>query len=294
MPPLHTLLAFDAAARNLSFKLAASELNVTQPSISHAIKILERRCRTPLFVRGSRGVRLTGTGKMLFEGVRGGFGQIEECMEAISRAEPKFLTLAISTSLAANWLMPQLPEFHRANPHIRLRLLTTDRDIEPDSAVDMTIWLRSRDWQHPYCAYLSHEVVFPICTPSYLNGHEPISELCNIEGHHLIHYTEIYRERLGWKEWFDRVGSAWEDSPPSTVFNDYQLVVQAVLADRGIGLGWSFNAQLLLREGRLIRPIRDEVSTGNGFFSVANRSYSEDDQLGKLSAWLLRKTVELR
>ena len=41
LPPLNALRAFEAVARHRSFKLAASELNVTPGAISHQIRALE-------------------------------------------------------------------------------------------------------------------------------------------------------------------------------------------------------------------------------------------------------------
>ena len=41
LPPLTTLVAFEAAARHLSLKHAAAELNVTPGAVSHQIKALE-------------------------------------------------------------------------------------------------------------------------------------------------------------------------------------------------------------------------------------------------------------
>lgn len=41
LPPLSALRAFEAAARRLSFKRAADELNVTATAISHQIRLLE-------------------------------------------------------------------------------------------------------------------------------------------------------------------------------------------------------------------------------------------------------------
>ncbi|TJV17109.1 MAG: LysR family transcriptional regulator, partial [Mesorhizobium sp.] len=50
VPSTHSLFVFEAAARTLSFKSAAGELNVTQPSVSHSIKTFEEHCGTALFV----------------------------------------------------------------------------------------------------------------------------------------------------------------------------------------------------------------------------------------------------
>src|SRR5258708_34256985 len=59
LPPLNALRAFEAAARHLSFTVAAAELNVTQAAISHQIKGLEERLGPKLFRRAGRGLLLT-------------------------------------------------------------------------------------------------------------------------------------------------------------------------------------------------------------------------------------------
>lgn len=66
LPPLNSLRAFEAAARHLSFTLAADELNVTQAAVSHQIKSLEEHLGTPLFHRLNRALRLTDAGLSLY------------------------------------------------------------------------------------------------------------------------------------------------------------------------------------------------------------------------------------
>ena len=58
LPPLNALRAFEAAARHLSFKSAAKELNVTPAAVSHQVKALEDLLGVPLFHRLTRALRL--------------------------------------------------------------------------------------------------------------------------------------------------------------------------------------------------------------------------------------------
>ena len=87
LPPLAELRAFEAAARCLSFKLAAAELGVTPTAVSHQIRLLEAYCGQPLFRRQPRPVALTWAGQQLFPVVRDGFESFTETINGV-RAAP--------------------------------------------------------------------------------------------------------------------------------------------------------------------------------------------------------------
>ena len=59
LPPLNALRCFEAAARLLSLKLAASELCVTPSAVSQQIARLEETLNVPLFIRTPRRLQLT-------------------------------------------------------------------------------------------------------------------------------------------------------------------------------------------------------------------------------------------
>jgi len=59
LPPLNSLVAFESAARNLSFTLAAKELNVTQGAISRQVRLLEDYLGKTLFERTTREINLS-------------------------------------------------------------------------------------------------------------------------------------------------------------------------------------------------------------------------------------------
>ena len=63
LPPLDALRAFEAAARHLSFTLAASELNLTQGAISRHVKNLEDWLGIVLFDPTAQGLVRTPAGE---------------------------------------------------------------------------------------------------------------------------------------------------------------------------------------------------------------------------------------
>src|SRR5665213_1058767 len=63
LPPLNALRAFEAAARHLSFKLAAHELHVTPAAVGQQVKALEARLGVRLFERLHKQLILTVAGQ---------------------------------------------------------------------------------------------------------------------------------------------------------------------------------------------------------------------------------------
>lgn len=57
-----------------SITAAAEELCISQPAVSQAIKQLEKTLSSRLFVRTSKGVRLTAEGRLLYPYVERGIG----------------------------------------------------------------------------------------------------------------------------------------------------------------------------------------------------------------------------
>src|SRR5262249_1000168 len=95
LPPLNALRAFEATARHLSVKRAASELCVTPGAVSQMVKALELRLGIMLFNRMNRGLTLTEAGRTYLPVVRNAFRQIAEATGRIAaRADSGLLSLS--------------------------------------------------------------------------------------------------------------------------------------------------------------------------------------------------------
>ena len=76
LPPLNSLVAFEAVARHGSMTRAAEELLVTREAVSRQVHALEEPLGTSLFVRVHRAVELTADGQAFQEVVASGLGSI--------------------------------------------------------------------------------------------------------------------------------------------------------------------------------------------------------------------------
>ena len=92
VPPLHLLIAFEAAARLGSFARAAEELSVTPSAVSHRIKNLEELWGEDLFVRANAALRLTAAGTRYLRNVQDALKALNEhvvhCNQFIEKNPP--------------------------------------------------------------------------------------------------------------------------------------------------------------------------------------------------------------
>ena len=112
-----------AEAGNISH--AAKQLFISQPAVSKAIQNLEDNLKTTLFIRNSRGVKLTEEGNLLYEHTRNALDTIrrgEDGLKRIHELGIGHLRIGASTTLCKYLLMPYLDGFVRENPHIKITI----------------------------------------------------------------------------------------------------------------------------------------------------------------------------
>src|ERR1700733_11760021 len=191
LPSLNGLRAFEAAARHLSFTVAASELNVTQTAISHQIRRLEEELGLRLFVRQNRALALTPEAKDYLPGVRAEFKNIKLANDRLLRSEnDHVLTFSTLASLAAKWLLPRLSAFQEAHPGIDVRITTSTALVDFKSGdVDAAIRYGRGHWPGVRADWLTADQLFPVCSPELLTRDKPLRCPEDLANHVLLHTT---------------------------------------------------------------------------------------------------------
>lgn len=118
-------------AATLSFTRAAERCFVTQSALSHQIAALERELGQRLFVRSSRGVRLTEAGEAFLAPARMAIAATEQAVTAVV-AEPEHLEgtvrIGVIPTVAAVRVPRVLASFRAAHPAVRVELETGNSD----------------------------------------------------------------------------------------------------------------------------------------------------------------------
>lgn len=164
-PPLNFVRSFEAAARQLSFTKAATELGCTQAAISMHIRSLEHLLGADLFIRHPRSLGLTETGAAYLPTLRQALLMIDTATETVQiNTKHKTVRIAAPISLAENWLAPRISALSRTHPDIQLIIHGTvwDEDV-PDC--DLTIYMRRPSESPSDAQQVLRESVAVLCSP---------------------------------------------------------------------------------------------------------------------------------
>ena len=117
---------FLAAAEKLSLSEAAKQLHLSQPTVSHQIKVLEQELNVTLFKRSNTGLQLTEAGRLMLPWARRLLHDTSNLKEMMSSLQDDIvgeLRIACSTT-GGKYILPQLAaRFSQQYPGILVRIL---------------------------------------------------------------------------------------------------------------------------------------------------------------------------
>lgn len=290
LPPLQSLVFFEAAVRHLSFTAAALELGTSQPAVSQRIGLLEEDLGVPLFKRGHRGVSLTADGLQLFNAVRDSLGSIGEAAAQIrSRRARQVLTVATDFGFAAYWLMPRLAALRALLPNLDVRIVTTQDPFDiRGEPVDIAIAFGAGPWPGCTAVPLFPEIVVPVCSPGFWAAHGLTGQAADLAKLPLLHLESAEPLRwLGWENWFALHGVATTGESHDLTLNNYPLVIQAAIAGQGLALGWTPLVDELVRNGQLVAAFVQPTTTAHGYFLVQPTAQRTPESVQRFRQWIV-------
>jgi len=299
--PLNALVAFEAAARHLSFSKAAAELNVTPAAISQQIRSLEDSLGIQLFHRLTRGLALTPAGEAGLPALREGFGRVREGvgrMRGESRQDS--LNVWAAPSFTAKWLVPRLPRFTAAHPEVNIRLTATAELMDhagttalPASALrehDIDVAVRFGKGNYPDCRVekLMSATAVPLCSPALLaNASQPLEQPADLAHFTLLHDDTPYEGRLDWSRWLEAAGVESVDSSRGLRFNHVAIALEAAADSQGVVLSLLQLAERDIAGGRLVVPFDLRLPLDQAYYVVSLEDAPNADNIDAFRTWLL-------
>ncbi len=290
---LSALRGFEAAARLLSFTLAAGELNLTQSSISRQIATLERQVGRPLFLRHTRALELTAAGARLYASVRQALVGIDRTVDELRGAGgPPRVSVATYASFASLWLVPRLAAFQKAHPEIEIRIDAADRMVDLE-VEDIDVALR---WLRPDAAVgdadlLVEEEATPALSQRLLESSgvralQP-SDLAALPFLELDDSIPGARQ-FSWSRWFEFAGVPQLRPCGRLHFTYIDQMVQAAVRGQGAAIVRTPFLDDLLASGELIAPFPQlRMPTGGRYVMVVNPRRAQLPHVKTFREWVL-------
>ncbi|HVZ09158.1 transcriptional regulator GcvA [Rhodopila sp.] len=288
LPSLNGLRAFEAAARHMSFTLAAAELNVTQTAISHQIRRLEEQLGLTLFIRRNRALALTAEARDYLPSIRSAFDDLRKATDRLRRADQEgVLTVTTTASLAAKWLVGHVAAFQEAHPAIEVRLTTSAHLVDfRREDVDIGIRYGRGSWPGLRADWLLAEHLFPVCHPSLLTGPAPLRSPADLANHTLLHTTT---SREDWQVWLTAAGlPATAAARRGPVFDQWFMAIQAAMEGMGVALGRTHLVAADIAAGRLAVPFDTVLPQDAGYYVVSLDSRADSPKITLFRDWLLK------
>lgn len=292
LPSLDLLRGFEAAARHLSFTRAAAELHVTQSAVSRQIKTLEEQLGISLFRRLNRALLLTEEGQALSRAVAVALGGIEQAVARLSSAaERRPITVTTSVGFAALWLVPRLAQLRAAHPDIDIRLAASNEmaDLQRDR-IDVAIRFCEPNAAPVGAVPLVGEDVFPVASPRLLRDRaHPLRTPADLKHHVLLHFDNALGEWpwLTWQEWLVALKVPGLEPAGTLLFSHYDQLVRAAIDGEGVGLGRAPLVERFLKNGELVAPFQDRVTTTRRYFVIVAPAAAGQRRVKQFVDWLL-------
>lgn len=287
LPPLRSLVAFEAAARQLSFSKAADELCVTPGAVGQLIHKLEDWLGVKLFHRDVRRVFLTEAGTAYFGRISTALTQISHASVALKKRHHNEVRISMPPSFARKWFVPRMVGFMDLYPEISLHIDASAALVDfGNESIDIAI----RHFKAKESNTLDVELLFRdelrvYCSPRY-------SEKMELMRPESLAKATLLATRIHpyWKRWFLQFTKLSEreiDEIPAINFDASHLAVDTAKRDQGVVLTSAPLVEQEIASGELIEPFEARLPVDEGYYLVAPKgSFAPSGAVEALRLWL--------
>lgn len=293
LPPLKSVMAFEAVARHLSMTKAAEEACVSREAMSRQIRILEEYLGVKLFHRLHRAMSLTRSGKDFQITINASLESIAEASDRIKKDRQALkISIASTVAIASFWFTPRLIKYKSQFPEAEFRVAVSDQpfDMVAD-AIDIGFRYGQGHWSGLAAIKLFEINSFPVCTAAYLKNAKPIRSATDLLDHALINLDGDFHSDEDWAWWLRGHGVPISSSFKTLDFDSYANVIQVALDSQGIALGFSGLVTDLLAHKKLVQPLTMSLSKNRAVYLVYPHGVVLSEQAENFIDWLLEDSA---
>ncbi|WP_289107333.1 LysR family transcriptional regulator [uncultured Pseudoalteromonas sp.] len=234
------LVIFHAIVRENSISKAAKRLEMTSPSVSNALKLLEAELELPLFTRTTRRIELTEAGRLLHESTLTSIHDLAYAFDGVSELakEPSGkVRITMPRFVYQQYIKPIYAEFCRTYPKIELEISVNDATVNIlNEGFDVGIRFGDRISPEMVARQLTkpmREVLF--ISKKYAKEFGIPRTANDLENHKQIQYRFIASNQALPFQLISNNEQVIVDIPKALIVNDTDLMLDAAIQGLGIG-----------------------------------------------------------
>lgn len=259
-----------------SITLASEKLCISQPAVSQAVRQLEQSLDCQLFMRMSKGVKLTREGEFLFDYVKSGLESIwhgENMLRRVRDLETGEVRIGASDMTLQFYLLPYLEKFHELYPGIKV---TVSNGPTPETL--RFLYEGKIDFGVVSTPFEARSEVKSTSVKEVRNVFIAGEKFKHLEGKKLSY--EILKElpciflekNTSTRTFMDQFLKEREvEVEPEFELSTSDMIVQFAMRNLGIGCVMSGFAQMELEKGNLIELQFEEPMPGRQFAIITDR-----------------------
>jgi LysR family glycine cleavage system transcriptional activator len=205
--------------------------------------------------------------------------------ELFANRSRKHLVIRVSFGFARHWLLDQLAGFARQHSDIPVRVVATVWAADLlDPSVDVDIRLASGPIVGMESHQLTHDEVFPVCSPALASGRPRLQRPADLRRHTLLTPVGFAQ---GWKHWFAAASLKQEGLTYGPEFDSMPLALEMAALGHGVSLARSSYAQDLLRDRKLKRLFAVTLKASDNVHLILPRRLDAASPAALFRDWIL-------
>ncbi|MFA0238750.1 MULTISPECIES: LysR family transcriptional regulator [Vibrio] len=290
LPSSHNgLKAFEAAARLMSFTLAADELHVTQSAISRQIKQLEDELNASLVIRKHRAIELTEHGHNLYVALRESYANVEAVIASWGEPKQKRIVIKATLSFATRVLISKVRELNERYQDYEIVIVPVIEEDESinSSEYDLLIFhtrFKKRYDKAPNITFLREEFMAPVCSTTLTNKDTDLDSILTLPR---LHPTLDHHD---WKVWLADVESPPKKPVRNTSFLSLDMALSACLSGEGVTVTDLLLVLQDLQRGFLYCPKDAKIQHSAWTYFMHQRTHTPI--INDLIEWLREETAK--
>lgn len=262
MDALDRYRIFACVAELGGFTRAAGRLGLPKTSVSLAVRQLEATLGCQLLHRTTRRVQLTQDGAAFLERCRTLIEDADE-LQAMFRTEPRRvagrLRVDMSSTMAAEFVLPRLPEFLEQHPALEIEVGGGERRVDvAGEGYDCVLRTGAILDDSLVARPLGAMRTLNLASPEYLRRHGTPRGIEDLAQHRMVHFAGTFGQRpMGWEYPLPGGGYATLPMAGAVTVNSAPAYMGAALAGLGMIQVPVIGTSPLVAAGRLVEVLTD-------------------------------------